>query len=79
MEQAAQLLATAQQINASQAMTFFMGLHSFLTMVMQQRVIVATQTYAAVRTRLDECVRALETWVEAGRAERSAISGILPN
>ena len=79
VEQAAQLLAAAQQVNASQTVSFFMGLHSFLTMVMQQRVVVATQKYAAVQARLAESVEALQAWVEAGRAERSAIGGILPN
>jgi hypothetical protein len=79
VEQAAQLWSAAQQVNASQTMTFFMGLHSFLMMVMQQRVVVATQHYAAVQARLAECVQALQTWVEAGRAERSAIGGVLPN
>lgn len=79
VEQVAKLLATAQQVNASQTMTFFMGLHSFLTMVMHQRVIVATQKYAAVQARLAESVQALQAWVETGRAERSVIGGILPN
>jgi chemotaxis protein histidine kinase CheA len=79
VEQAAQLWSAAQQVNASHTMTFFMGLHSFLTMVMQQRVVVATQKYAAVQARLAECVQALQAWVEAGREERSAIGGVLPN
>lgn len=78
VEQAAQLWLAAQQVNAAQAMTFFMGLHSFLTMVMQRRVVVATEKFGAVQSRLSENVRALQAWVEAGRAERSAIGGILP-
>ena len=79
VEQAAQLWSAAQQVNAPQTMTFFMGLHSFLTMVMQQRVVVAAQKYAAIQARLAECVQTLQAWVDAGRAERSAIGGILPN
>jgi HPt (histidine-containing phosphotransfer) domain-containing protein len=79
VEQAAQLSAAAQQVNAVQTMTFFMGLHSFLTLVMQRRVFVATHSYAAVQARLAESVQALQAWIEAGRAERSAIGGILPN
>lgn len=79
VEQAAQLWSAAQQVNASQTMTFFMGLHSFLTVVMQQRVVVVAPKYAAVQARLAECVQALQAWVEAGRAERSAIGAILPN
>jgi hypothetical protein len=78
VEHAAQLWSGAQQINATQAMEFFMGLHSFLTMVMQQRVSVAADKYTAVESRLMENVGALQNWVEAGRAERSAIEGVLP-
>ena len=79
VEQAAQLCSAAQQVNASETMMFFKGLHSFLTMVKQQRVVVAAPKYAAVQARLAECVQALQAWVEAGRTERSAIGGILPN
>jgi chemotaxis protein histidine kinase CheA len=79
VEQAAQLCSAAQQVNATETVTFFKGLHSFLTMVMHHRVVVAAPKYAAVQARLAECLRALQAWVEAGRAERSAIGGILPN
>lgn len=78
VEHAAQLWSATQQVNAAQAMTFFMGLHSFLTIVMQRRVVVAAEKYGAVQSRLIENVKALQAWVEAGRAERSAIGGILP-
>ncbi|MBH0181727.1 MAG: hypothetical protein HP490_08660 [Nitrospira sp.] len=78
VEQVAQLWSAAQQVNAAQMMTFCMGLHSFLTLVMQGRVVVAVDKYAAVESRLIENVQALQNWVEAGRMERSAISGILP-
>jgi chemotaxis protein histidine kinase CheA len=79
VEQAAQLLSSAQQINASQAATFFMGLHGFLTIVMQRRIVVPAPKYEAVESRLVENLKALQAWVEAGRAERSAIGAILPN
>lgn len=78
VEQVAQLWSAAQQVNAVQMVTFCMGLHSFLTMVMQRRVVVAADKYAAVESRLIENVQALQNWVEAGRVERSAITGILP-
>ena len=78
VEQVAQLWSAAQQVNATQTTTFFMGLHSFLTIVMQRRVVVVADRYAAVESRLVENVRLLQNWVEAGRAERSAIGGILP-
>lgn len=78
VEQVAQLLSAAQQVNAAQMTAFCMGLHSFLTLVMQGRVVVATDKYAAVESRLIENVKTLQDWVEAGRMERSAIGSILP-
>ncbi|MBX3305538.1 MAG: hypothetical protein KF751_05725 [Nitrospira sp.] len=77
VERVAQLWSAAQQVNASQAMTFFMGLHSFLTIVSQQRVAISAQSMEAVQSRLVQCVQAVEEWVESGRAERLAIQGVL--
>ncbi|HMS83682.1 MAG TPA: hypothetical protein PKD12_08530 [Nitrospira sp.] len=77
VERVAQLWSAAQQVNASQVVTFFMGLHSFLTIVLQQRVVVSAQSVAAVQTRLTQCVRTIEEWVESGRVERLAIQGVL--
>jgi chemotaxis protein histidine kinase CheA len=77
VERVAQLWSAAQQVNASQAMTFFMGLHSFLTIVSQQRVVVKARSIVAVQVRLAQCVNAIEGWVESGRVERLAIQGVL--
>lgn len=78
VERVAQLWSAAQQVNASHAMTFFMGLHSFLTLVMEQRIGVGTHRYEAVHSRLVQTVKSLEEWVQGGRTERAAIQGILP-
>ncbi len=77
VERVAQLWSAAQQVNASHAMTFFMGLHSFLTIVSQQRVSISGQSIAAVQSRLVQCMKAIEEWVESGRVERLAIEGVL--
>ena len=79
VEQVAQLWSAAQQVNASQVTTFFMGLHSFLSMVMQQRVVVGAQKYERVQLRLSEIMKAVQGWGETGQAERTAIGDILPN
>ena len=79
VEQTAQLWLAAQQVNASQAMTFFMGLHSFLTVVLQQRVVVATKKYEAVELRLRAIMEAIRAWVDTGRTERAAIGSVLPS
>lgn len=78
VEQVAHLWSAAQQVNASHAMTFFMGLHSFLTVVLQQRVVVGGKKYESVEARLRDLVKSIQGWVETGRAERIAIGGMLP-
>lgn len=78
IEQVAQLWSAAQQVNAAQAMTFFMGLHSFLTIVSEQRVTVGAHRYEAVQSRLAHSVNGLEEWAQCGQTERAAISGVLP-
>lgn len=79
VERVAQLWSAAQQVNASHAMVFFMGLHSFLTIVMQQRVLIPAKNYEAVQLRLNQNVKSIEEWAENGRAERMAIQSILPH
>ncbi|UVT17686.1 MAG: hypothetical protein H8K04_09235 [Nitrospira sp.] len=79
VERVAQLWSAAQQVNASHAMAFFMGLHSFLTIVLQQRVMVPVKNYGAVQLRLNQNVQSIEEWAESGRTERMAIQGVLPH
>ena len=79
LDRVTQLWTAAQQVNASQAMTFFMGLHSFLSVVAQQRVSVAAQKYGIVEARLRTMFDAIRVWVETGRSERSAIADLLPH
>lgn len=78
LERVAQLWSAAQQVNASHAMMFFMGLHSFLTIIMQHRVAVGTKHYDAIQSRLDQSVKGIEEWAEQGRMERMAIQRVLP-
>jgi hypothetical protein len=79
VERVAQLWSAAQQVNASQAMVFFMGLHSFLTIVMQHRVAVGAKKYDAIQSRLDQSVKGIEAWAESGQMERMAIQNALPH
>jgi hypothetical protein len=79
IEQVAHLWSAAQQVSASQAMTFFMGLHSFLTMASERRIDIAAKKYDAVEARLREVVEIIQAWVENGRTERSEIGAVLPN
>ncbi len=79
VERVAQLWSAAQQVNASHAMVFFMGLHTFLTVVMQHRVVVSAKNYDAIQSRLAQSVTGIEEWAESGRMERMAIQGVLPH
>ena len=79
VERLAQLVASAQQVNASQAVMFFTGLQGFLTIAMQRRVVIAAQMFQAVEGRLRKIVQDLQAWGKAGRDERSAIAGVLGN
>jgi chemotaxis protein histidine kinase CheA len=79
VERVAQLWSAAQQVNASHTMTFFMGLHSFLAIVMERRVTVDAKRYEAVQSRLAQSVTSLEEWAQCGQAERAAIQRVLPS
>jgi Holliday junction resolvasome RuvABC endonuclease subunit len=79
LDQVAQLVSAAQQVNASPAMTFFMGLQSFLTVALQRRVVIAVQRYEAVESGVRTISDTIQAWLEAGRAERSAIGSLLPS
>jgi hypothetical protein len=77
VERVARLWSTAQQVNASHAMTFFMGLHSFLTIVMEHGLMVNANRYAAVHSRLVQTAGNIDEWAQAGHAERTAIHNAL--
>ena len=79
IERVAQLWSAAQQVNASHAMVFFMGLHSFFTIVMQHHLVVAATRYDAIQSRLEQSIKGIEEWAESGRAERMAIQRVLPH
>ncbi len=79
VERVAHLWSAAQQVNASHAMVFFMGLHSFLTVVMQHRVVVSAKNYDAIQSRLAQSVKGVEEWAESGRKERMVIQAVLPH
>jgi hypothetical protein len=78
VERVAQLWSAAQQVNASHAMLFFMGLHSFLTIVTQHHVVVGATRYDAIQSRLDQSLKGIEEWAANGRMERVAIQRVLP-
>lgn len=76
--QAAELWSVSQQVNAVEAMAFFTGLQSFLTIVMEQRVAPASSQFDKVVARLRGMPDIIQEWAEAGRQERGAIEALLP-
>ncbi len=78
VERVAHLWSAAQQVNASHAMLFFMGLHSFLTIVTQHRMVVGATRYDAIQSRLNQSLKWIEEWADNGRVERMAIQRVLP-
>jgi len=79
VDRVAQLWSAAQQVNASHTMTFFMGLHSFLAIVMDRRVPVEPKRYEAVQSRLAQSISSLEEWERCGQTERASIQRLLPS
>jgi len=74
----AQLRTEAQQVNAVQAIPFFSGLHSLLSVVAQHSVNLAPQRIEAITARFGVVREMIHQWVERGRVERTAISRALP-
>jgi chemotaxis protein histidine kinase CheA len=75
----AQLRTEAQQVNASSAMMFFIGLHSLLTVVTRGRIFLAAKRVESVKVRLQMVGSAIHQWVELGRAQRAAINQLFPS
>ncbi|HEU4683246.1 MAG TPA: hypothetical protein VFS39_01920 [Nitrospira sp.] len=72
-----QLQTEAQQVNAVPAITFFSGLHSLLSVVIQHRVRLAKQRVDAITGRLGTMREMVHEWAERGRLERTAIGQAL--
>jgi len=77
-DRTAELWSASQQVNAVEAMTFFTGLQSFLTIVMEQRVIPQASQLKKVESRLRTMPTIINEWAEAGRQERGVIEALLP-
>ena len=75
----AQLRTEAQQVNASSAMMFFIGLHSLLTVVTRGRIFLAATRVESVKARLQMMVGAIHQWVEHGQTQRAAINQLFPS
>ncbi|MEQ1795226.1 MAG: hypothetical protein ABL970_13670 [Nitrospira sp.] len=78
VDRAGELWAASQQVNAVEAMTFFTGLQSFLTIVTERSVVPSTPQFNKVEAKLRGMAPIIQEWAEAGRRERKAIEALLP-
>ncbi|NOS77340.1 MAG: hypothetical protein HOP35_05290 [Nitrospira sp.] len=78
VDHTAELWSASRQVNAVEATTFFTGLQSFLTIVMEQRVTPQASQLKKIESRLRTMPTIIHEWAEAGRRERGAIEALLP-
>lgn len=72
------LQSCARQANAASLVTFLTGLHSFLSLIIQHRLVLAPRRVAAVEARIRSVLTAFEGWCVAGQGECDAMSRLLP-
>lgn len=72
------LQGLAKQANAASLVTFLTGLQNFVSLIVQHRIVVATQRVQAVEARIRAVVLTIEEWITAGQLERDAMSRLLP-
>ncbi|WHZ21385.1 MAG: hypothetical protein OJF47_000497 [Nitrospira sp.] len=73
-----QLQGIAKQANASPLATFLSGLQSFLSLIVQRRVVLVSLRVESVETRIHAVCATVEEWITAGQQEREAMGRLLP-
>ncbi len=62
---------------ASSVMSFFKGLHSWLSLVARQSIAVPPQRFEAVESRLKSALTLTQQWVDVGRMKKSNVEQFL--
>lgn len=62
---------------ASSVMSFFKGLHSWLSLVARQQIAVPAQRFEAVESRLKSALTMTQQWVDVGRMKKSNVEQFL--
>jgi chemotaxis protein histidine kinase CheA len=62
---------------ASSVMSFFKGLHSWLSLVARQQIAVPAQRFEAVEARLKSALTMTQQWVDVGRMKKSNVEQFL--
>lgn len=68
----------AKQANATPLVTFLAGLQSFLSLIINRRVVLESQRLESVETRIRAVLVTIEGWIAIGNQERDAMSRLLP-
>jgi hypothetical protein len=58
--------------------TFLTGLQNFLALIVQRRIVIASQRVQAVEARILAVMTTIEDWITAGQQERDLMSRLLP-
>ncbi len=77
IQQVERLHSFAKQVNATTLVTFLTGLGSFLTLVPQKQLVLASERFAAVERRIKKVVEMIQEWVDIGRDEREVIDRLI--
>jgi hypothetical protein len=72
------LQGIAKQAQATPLVTFLAGLQSFLSLIVQHRIVISSQRVQAVETRIRAVLVTIEEWITAGEQERDAMGRLLP-
>lgn len=67
----------AYAAGALAVMSFFKGLHSWLSLVARQQIAVQPQRYEAVESRLMSAVTMAQQWVDVGRMKKANVEQFL--
>ena len=78
MQQIEQLQGIAKQVHATPLVTFLTGLQNFLALIVQRRIVIASQRVQAVEARILAVMTTIEDWITAGQQERDLMSRLLP-
>lgn len=77
LQDVARLRDDAFAAGASSVMSFFKGLHSWLSLVARQQVAVLPQRFEAVESRLNAALTMTQQWVDVGRMKKANIEQFL--
>ncbi|MBI4002510.1 MAG: hypothetical protein HY348_12090 [Nitrospira defluvii] len=72
------LQGIAKQAQVTPLVTFLAGLQSFLSLIVQHRIVITSQRVHSVETRIRAVLVTIGEWITAGEQERDAMGGLLP-